>query len=130
MTTTAPLSSLAVDLIGLYQRWISPVKGFSCALRRWRPRRQSCSAFGRRAIERFGLVPGVRLIQRRFDRCRQASLLLDYERATKRRDRKNWRDWACASPTPACDDSSAGCELAALAAPDACDVASACCHAL
>jgi uncharacterized protein len=127
MTYTAPLSSLAVELIGLYQRWVSPVKGFSCALRTFRRRRQSCSQFGRRVIERFGLLPGVRLIRRRFDKCRHASLILDYEAARRREDDKARREAWCAGAdvTRGCDGSSAACEVASLA-PDVCDLAGCC----
>lgn len=114
MTYAAPVSLLAVELIGLYQRWISPVKGFCCALRQRRPRCQSCSQFGRRVIERFGLLPGVRLIRRRFDKCRHAGLVLDYESKReqprrKEQPRRTWADCApgCDLPAGACDAASA-----------------------
>ena len=50
----ALLRALALRAIGLYQRHLSPRKGFACAYRA-RTGGASCSELGFRAIRRFGL---------------------------------------------------------------------------
>ena len=62
------LSRLALAAIRLYQRHLSPIKGFSCALR-VRTGGDSCSAYGYRIIERHGLPLGLVLLRRRLRRC-------------------------------------------------------------
>lgn len=42
------------------------------------------NSVARRAIERLGLLPGVRLLRRRFDKCHHAKQVLDYQ--TPRRE--------------------------------------------
>jgi putative component of membrane protein insertase Oxa1/YidC/SpoIIIJ protein YidD len=59
---------LALGAIRAYQRWLSPRKGFSCAFRS-ATGGASCSAYGYQVIERFGLRPGLGLLQRRLDLC-------------------------------------------------------------
>lgn len=54
---------LALLLIRIYQRAISPVLGVHC---RFHP---TCSAYAREAIERYGFVQGVWLGVRRLLRC-------------------------------------------------------------
>lgn len=55
-------------LIRLYQRHISPRKGFSCAYRVHTGGR-SCSHFGARAIRRHGAFTGLLALRRRLHRC-------------------------------------------------------------
>ncbi|UCG72642.1 MAG: membrane protein insertion efficiency factor YidD [Chromatiales bacterium] len=50
-------------LIGVYQRYVSPLLGSRC---RFQP---TCSAYAREAIDRFGLVRGGWLSLRRLARC-------------------------------------------------------------
>ena len=59
---------LALWAIRLYQRHLSPLKGFSCA---WRAStgRASCSAHGYRVIARHGLRLGLPLLRRQLRRC-------------------------------------------------------------
>jgi putative component of membrane protein insertase Oxa1/YidC/SpoIIIJ protein YidD len=61
-------AALALAAIRFYQRFISPYKGFSCALR-VATGRASCSAYGHAVIARFGLRRGLGLLQRRFELC-------------------------------------------------------------
>jgi putative component of membrane protein insertase Oxa1/YidC/SpoIIIJ protein YidD len=61
-------AALALAAIRFYQRRISPHKGFSCALR-VATGGASCSAYGYAVIERFGLLRGLGLLQRRFELC-------------------------------------------------------------
>lgn len=65
----------AVAAIGVYQRYVSPHKGFCCA---WRVHtgRPSCSAWGRRVMGRFGCVVGWALLMRQFRRCQAAAVAL------------------------------------------------------
>jgi putative component of membrane protein insertase Oxa1/YidC/SpoIIIJ protein YidD len=85
MTTAAwliafPLSALLYTLIELYQRYVSPYKGFRCAYRAHRGR-HSCSEFGKRAILRGGVTGFWPLLRRRFARCAEAAKLLKARRA-------------------------------------------------
>lgn len=61
-------AALALAAIRFYQRFISPHKGFSCALRA-ATGGASCSAYGHAVIARFGLERGLGLLQRRLDLC-------------------------------------------------------------
>jgi putative component of membrane protein insertase Oxa1/YidC/SpoIIIJ protein YidD len=123
MTATlalSPLSPLACWLIGLYQRYLSPRKGFCCAYRMRHQRRDSCSQYAKRAISKLGLLPGVRLLRRRFDKCHYASKVLEYEtpRPQEKKDQGRrhsfWSNADC-TPTPDCGS---GCDLPSA---DACD---------
>ncbi|MGA7270449.1 MAG: membrane protein insertion efficiency factor YidD [Acidimicrobiia bacterium] len=58
-----PFSALAVGLIRIYQKLVSPALGVNC---RYRP---TCSAYAVQAIERFGLLRGGWLALRRLGRC-------------------------------------------------------------
>lgn len=59
---------LLLYAIRLYQRYVSPHKGFVCAYRVHTGRR-SCSALGLRAVRRYGVVGGLDLIRQRTARC-------------------------------------------------------------
>jgi putative component of membrane protein insertase Oxa1/YidC/SpoIIIJ protein YidD len=94
---------LALWAIRLYQRHLSPRKGFSCAYRVHRGG-LGCSAYGYRAIERHGLLTGLALLDRRLQRCGEAyraprvrNPLLHYQRG----------DCDCVS----CDLPGDGCDL-------------------
>ncbi|MGI4857276.1 MAG: membrane protein insertion efficiency factor YidD [Janthinobacterium lividum] len=62
------LKSMALGAIRLYQRRVSPHKGFSCAYR-VHAQGASCSNYGHRVIERHGLWLGLRLLRRRLEQC-------------------------------------------------------------
>ncbi|WP_410499422.1 membrane protein insertion efficiency factor YidD [Chitinibacter sp. S2-10] len=63
-----PARATALLLIRIYQRYISPYKGFHCAYR-CHTGRASCSALGYRVIRRFGAVGGIALLRMRLKRC-------------------------------------------------------------
>jgi putative component of membrane protein insertase Oxa1/YidC/SpoIIIJ protein YidD len=63
-----PASRFALSAIRGYQRWISPYKGYRCALCAVTGG-ESCSNYGFRVIERFGLRRGLGLLDRRFELC-------------------------------------------------------------
>ncbi|MFC5472800.1 membrane protein insertion efficiency factor YidD [Paraherbaspirillum soli] len=62
------MKKLCLTAITLYQRHLSPLKGFSCAYRICTGG-DSCSAFGYRAIERHGIRIGLALLRRRLNEC-------------------------------------------------------------
>jgi putative component of membrane protein insertase Oxa1/YidC/SpoIIIJ protein YidD len=108
------MSWLAITLIESYQRFVSPYKRFACAYR-VRHRRDSCSQFGKRAIARLGLLPGVQLIRRRFVKCHAAKQILDYETPTRPTERR-----AVPSSSFRDDDSAMACECLGSLAAEAC----------
>ncbi len=60
---------LSVAAIRGYQRFLSPYKGYHCAYGAYYQGGASCSEYGRRSIERFGLVEGGLMLRARFDEC-------------------------------------------------------------
>ncbi|MBE9608013.1 membrane protein insertion efficiency factor YidD [Chitinilyticum piscinae] len=62
------MRTFALWLIRQYQQHLSPKKGFRCAYR-VHTGRCSCSALGYRAIRRFGLWHGTRVLRQRLLRC-------------------------------------------------------------
>lgn len=63
------LTAIALGTIKLYQNYISPYKGFSCA-HRVATKEVSCSGYGAKVIKRFGLFTGYKLLNRRFYDCK------------------------------------------------------------
>lgn len=59
---------LALKAINFYQKFISPYKGFNCA-HRVATGEVGCSGYGKKVISRFGLVKGIKLLNRRFYDC-------------------------------------------------------------
>jgi uncharacterized protein len=64
---------VALLAIRIYQRYLSPRKGYTCALRA-ATGADGCSAYGYSVIERRGLMAGLRLLRRRLDMCALAHL--------------------------------------------------------
>lgn len=62
------LVSTALLAIRAYQRWVSPNKGFACAYR-VHTGRCGCSQLGYRAIRRFGVGLGWRVLRQRMALC-------------------------------------------------------------
>jgi len=111
------MKALALVAIRAYQRFVSPRKGFACA---WRVRKggASCSAFGLRAIERHGVVLGLRLLDRRLKRCGQVHREAAGTYARLRPLRAQRGDCDCACDLPSCDGLPCDC--------DVCDVLDCC----
>lgn len=63
-----PLTVLALACIRLYQRHVSPRKGYGCAYR-IHCGHASCSALGFRAIRRYGVWRGLPVLRERLLRC-------------------------------------------------------------
>ena len=74
------LQSASLRLIGLYQRHLSPRKGYVCALRA-RSGGRSCSSYAARAIARGGVRAGAILMRRRLRACAEAAAALALEKA-------------------------------------------------
>jgi putative component of membrane protein insertase Oxa1/YidC/SpoIIIJ protein YidD len=68
-TLTRTTASL---LISGYQKYLSPLKGFSCAHRVWH-RGESCSQYTKRTIVDRGLVAAIPLVRKRFGDCKIAN---------------------------------------------------------
>ena len=62
------MKHIALAAIRLYQRWLSPIKGFACAYRIHIGSR-SCSHLGYRAIRRYGLFGGTKVLNVRLALC-------------------------------------------------------------
>ncbi len=62
----------AIDLINIYQRWISPYNGFFCS-HRVHHGGDSCSEAAKRIINERGPFAGLRDIRRRLRGCGQAA---------------------------------------------------------
>jgi putative component of membrane protein insertase Oxa1/YidC/SpoIIIJ protein YidD len=62
----------AVLSIEAYRRYISPHKGYVCAYHA-ATGRSSCSRYAQQAIGRRGLLDGLLLLRRRFERCALAA---------------------------------------------------------
>src|SRR5688572_16513020 len=90
----ASLAGGMSSMISAYQRRISPRNAFSCAYRVAK-RRCSCSAFGKRAFLKAGLLLFIPLLVRRFRKCSHAAAelkaarqqVLDYERSGRKENR-------------------------------------------
>src|SRR3954470_19293134 len=98
MTAALAPSTAAIGLIGLYQRYLSPLKGFRCAHRaRKHGRTSSCSQFAKRAFGRVGVLVGAALLRRRFDKCAASARVLREAPPAKRDSDIR------ATPSAACD---------------------------
>ncbi len=62
------MKRLVLAAIRLYQRFVSPYKGFACAYR-VHTGCAGCSALGYRAIRRFGVVDGIGVLRTRLYLC-------------------------------------------------------------
>jgi len=71
-----PQRLLALAMVSIYQRWISPRKGFRCAYAA-STGEASCSQFCKEAIMQQGLREGLRRLRIRFQQCHQAASMLE-----------------------------------------------------
>ena len=63
------MKKTAIHMIGMYQKYLSPLKGTKC------PYFPSCSEYGRQAIEKYGVLKGGALTAWRILRCNPFSHL-------------------------------------------------------
>lgn len=74
----------AIGIINLYQKYISPYKGFSCAYSLGTGG-LSCSAYGKLVISKYGVNKGYSLLKRRFSDCKFCSEKLTQNKIEKRK---------------------------------------------
>ncbi|HSW06643.1 membrane protein insertion efficiency factor YidD, partial [Aquabacterium sp.] len=88
------LSATASTAIDLYQRHVSPYKGFCCAYRVHTGRR-SCSAYAKAVVNRLGVFALLEAMPRQFTRCKSAYAALKRQPAASRSDenRKKKEKW-------------------------------------
>lgn len=104
---------LALEAISMYQRFLSPYKGFRCAYA-YHTGCASCSRLGYRAIRWRGLATGLGLLFQRFDRCRAVFNRFHERRLASRTPRRpaslaNQRDQGGFCDALACIPCDAGC---------------------
>lgn len=89
------ISFAANSAIGVYQRYISPYKGFRCAHHAHTGQR-SCSAYARGVVKKLGAFALINAMPRQFERCKAAYAAILETRATSNsvEDKKNnrWYD--------------------------------------
>jgi len=78
---------LAILAISLYQRYLSPIKGFSCAYRVYH-NTESCSSYVKRVFIEQDLQSAIVLANKRFQDCSRANRFL----MSKQEDEKNFQD--------------------------------------
>ena len=76
-----------IFLITLYQKYLSPHKGFSCAYACYH-HSLSCSAMVKNIIAEHGVIAGWPLIKQQFLNCHLAYQLLETEREKQERERR------------------------------------------
>jgi len=62
------MKTAALVAITLYQRYVSPYKGYRCAYH-YHTGCATCSRLGFRAIRRYGVWAGIGLLRERLERC-------------------------------------------------------------
>jgi len=88
------LRYVIILLINLYQKFISPRKNFRCAYHAYHGK-STCSGFGKRAISKYGVVSGFRILNRRFAACSIAAKAAE-EEAPKDENTKKKQQKECA----------------------------------
>lgn len=122
------LQPLALAAIRAYQRWLSPHKGFVCAFR-VHTGRDSCSAYGYRVIQRFGVAAGLALLRRRLAGCGEQHRLHAALRHRQKslRHQAGFCDGPCDLPCDGPCDGGSGGKGAGRLLGNACDCASCGC---
>lgn len=101
------MKQLALAAIRLYQRHLSPHKGFCCAYR-CHTGHASCSQLGYRSIRRFGLRRGLFLLRQRLLKCGIAHRRHAPRRGVAFRQQAGFCDLSCDLP---CDGDCSPCDL-------------------
>ena len=98
------LDASASAAIGIYQRYLSPHKGFCCAYRVHTGRR-SCSAYALGIVERVGALALFTALPRQFARCKTAALAVALSKiATEKENKdKSTKDDSCDRWADGCD---------------------------
>jgi len=99
------MRALALAGIGLYQRYVSPYKGFCCAYRA-HTGGASCSQLAFRAIRRLGVITGLGVLRWRLAEC--AAAYKARHAAKQRKEQRGSCDAPCDIP---CDGSNLDCAV-------------------
>jgi len=86
-----------------YQRFISPQKGYQCAHAALYGG-PSCSEFGKRAIQQYGVIGGLILLRQRFQACHQAAVAIRSDRDRGKREGKETRQYCFGCAEGCCSD--------------------------
>ncbi len=92
------LTKLSIHTITLYQRYLSPYKGYCCAYRVYTGE-DSCSQYAKIAIAEHGLFSAFPLIKEQFDRCSFAAEEIQKKQKNKKKDNLD----TCSDCTAGCD---------------------------
>ena len=90
---SSKLNRIATYLITLYQRFISPHKGFRCAASAYYGT-ATCSQAVKQIILEDGLVGGRKRVREQFFLCSSAARLIQQEKKRKPKDRRGGSDSA------------------------------------
>ena len=106
------LSPVALWLIGVYQRHLSPRKGYACAYRVLHGG-TGCSGFAKQAIGSHGTIRALPLIRARFAGCRDAAVSLRKEKESKKikddgKSSERKYDWCAVDPCTPCPGQGCG----------------------
>jgi uncharacterized protein len=121
------MKNIALAAIRMYQRFLSPIKGFSCAYRLYTGG-ESCSAYGYRVIGRYGIRAGVSLLRRRLHACshvQRQHAAVQRSRSAGMAMQANSQAGFCDVSCDGCDLGTAGCDGANLAS-NTCDILGNC----
>ena len=80
----------------MYQKYISPHKGFHCAYHHLHPNDKTCSEYGKYTIKNHGVFTGLKLLNDRFDACKNAAKLIKIANIIRNQNPQNC-DEACDS---------------------------------
>jgi uncharacterized protein len=75
----------------MYQRYVSPYKGYICAFR-VHTGRCSCSEFARRVVLKHGIMKMMTLLPRRFGRCQDSYLAQMANQNENKEEQRNASD--------------------------------------
>ncbi|MEJ8851262.1 membrane protein insertion efficiency factor YidD [Variovorax rhizosphaerae] len=110
------LDASASAMIGVYQRYVSPYKGFCCAYR-VHTKRRSCSAYAKSIIDRLGAMALFAAMPRQFARCKAACLALVASRSAaelpseEQREKRPWWERCDCNPLDCLDLSQLSCDV-------------------
>lgn len=113
---------VAIASIKLYQRYISPHKGFACA-HRVLYGGDSCSGYIKRAIAQNGLLEAWNSAGERFQACKEASLILRSQQSEDSESQKQNRQRSenhCQNAITSCECSQFGYEACTLVSCESC----------
>lgn len=88
--------NVALAGIDIYQKFVSPHKGWHCAFSSIFKGDLSCSAYGKNAIENYGVIEGIFKILDRFEACRLALDTYHNLSPTALQNNCSWKQIMCA----------------------------------